>query len=48
MENGTYTPKHEVIDLGEICRKVSLSPDIICMNICVHNPCTCEVDFQCS
>lgn len=23
MENGTYTPKHEVIDLGEICRKAA-------------------------
>ena len=23
MENGTYLPKHEVIDLGEICRKAS-------------------------
>ncbi len=21
MENGTYTPKHEVIDIGELCRK---------------------------
>lgn len=23
MENGTYTPKHEVIDLGELCRKAA-------------------------
>ena len=23
MENGTYTPKHEVIDIGEICRKAA-------------------------
>ena len=37
MENGTYTPKHEVIDLGEICRKVSLSPDDMyeSMHMCI-------------
>jgi len=23
MENGTYTPKHEVIDLGELCQKAA-------------------------
>ena len=23
MENGTYTPKHEVIDLGDLCRKAA-------------------------
>ena len=48
MENGTYTPKHEVIDVGELCRKAAAlqSPRMrprVSLDLTVPDPDTCFV-----